>query len=142
MTDEDRRGQEPWLLANIMPNAVVLAMAEPGNSPRPYGQREYAAAEFPTFSYALQRFSEDSGIRLTDRACAISVCGAVTGEAVKITNGRWLLSPSGLRHLFGENLGDAPENCVAGQPGRWRIPSAHPFRTRRAISPSGLARAS
>ena len=104
MTDEDRRGQEPWLLANIMPNAVVLAMAEPGNSPRPYGQREYAAAEFPTFSYALQRFSEDSGIRLTDRACAISVCGAVTGEAVKITNGRWLLSPSGLRHLFGENL--------------------------------------
>jgi glucokinase len=104
MTDDDPSAGEPWLLANIKPNTVVIAMSEPGNAPRPYGQREYAAAEFPTFSYALQRFSEDSGIRLTDRACAISVCGAVTGEAVKITNGRWLLSPSGLRHLFGQNL--------------------------------------
>ena len=96
--------EEPWLLANIMPNTVVIAMAEPGHAPRPCGQREYAAAEFPTFSYALQRFSEDSGTRLTDRACAISVCGAVTGEAVKITNGRCPLSPGGLRHLFGQNL--------------------------------------
>ena len=112
MTDEGSSTEEPWLLANIMPNAVVIAMAEPGNAPRPYGQREYAAAEFPTFSYALQRFSEDCRIRLTDRACAISVCGAVTGEAVKITNGRWLLSPSGLRHLFGQNLLIANNVCA------------------------------
>ena len=104
MTDADRRAEEPWLLANIMPHEVVIALAEPGGSPTPFGQRKYSADEFPTFTYALQRFSEESGIRLTDRACAISVCGAVTGEAVKITNGRWLLSPSGLRNLFGQNL--------------------------------------
>lgn len=104
MTDVPGAGTEQWLVVNVLPHQVRMAMADPCPPHRLWNLRSYGADQFPTFSYALEKYAKELEIRLIGKPCAISVCGAVDSRAIRITNGRWLLSPDGLRHLFDNEL--------------------------------------
>lgn len=113
MTDVPQGGTERWLVVHVLPHQVVIAMADPHSPHRLWNPRTYSADEFPTFSYALERYSKEQDVRLVGRPCAISVCGAVGSESIRITNGRWLLSPGGLRQVFGAELVFLNNVCAA-----------------------------
>lgn len=63
--------------------------------------RRYEAALCPTFTGALQDYADYREIVLNGRSLAISVAGVVRGDAVRVTNGRWFSSQSGLTQILG-----------------------------------------
>lgn len=62
--------------------------------------RSYSGESISTFTETVQRFSQDSSLPLEGRPFALSVAGAVRGDSVRITNGRWFISVSGLEGLL------------------------------------------
>jgi len=66
--------------------------------------RKYRVAEFDTFEQALSRFISEikSGVSVT--AACIAVASMVNGDAVQLTNNRWVID----RHAVSRSLGGVP----------------------------------
>jgi glucokinase len=88
------------LLAEIDGPGAQFAIGE-GSSIRVETLWTVSASEQPTFTGALQAFADRVGVSLSGCSLAISAAGAVGSDVVRITNGRWFISRSGLRCVTG-----------------------------------------
>lgn len=130
-----------WLLIDASrPGEVVMATAEPSATPRIERTMTYSAAEFPTFTNALQRFERDTGARLHGAECVLTIVGAVSGPVVTVARSRWTISSGGLEVMFGR-----PPTIINDMTARaWATlaapPAARPIRRNEPLAPSSPGR--
>ena len=89
------------LIASISGETVTFATATSAGVLQPGDQVTYSSKTVTTFTDALQQYSRERDFALKGRQLVISVAGAVRGDTIRITNGRWFISISGLLSMFG-----------------------------------------
>jgi glucokinase len=77
-----------------------LALAKPGLGLDASTIKTYQTKDFPTATDCVQRFAQESGIRLAGKRCAVSVSGAVHGDSIRIARCPWIISVRGFGYLF------------------------------------------
>jgi glucokinase len=100
MTDESSAGNQ-WVIVDIDGADVSMALVVPSSKPRLSQIRRYRSDDFPTATGCFQQYAQDVGINLFGRKCAVAVSGAVTGDTLRLSRCKWIISVSGLGHLFG-----------------------------------------
>ena len=89
------------LIASISGESVTFATATTGGVLQPGDQVTYSSKTVATFTDALQQYSRERDFAMKGRQLVISVAGAVRGDTIRITNGRWFVSITGLQSMFG-----------------------------------------
>ncbi len=101
MTDrEDDIGGEV-ILGYVGGQAATFAMVDPAFRAAPTRIGRLDAAQFSTFTGALQEYARQHDIGLRRHRLALAVAGAIKGDTVRVTNGRWILSVAGLTQMLG-----------------------------------------
>ncbi|MEP9400513.1 glucokinase [Sphingomonas silueang] len=119
----------PTVLAAIGPDSVEFALQRSDGS-NMSATETVAAARYPTFSDALIRYADRHRLNLYGTRLCVAVAGAIHDDAIRVTNGRWYVSRSGLFAVTGRDvaiLNDVSAIAHAtldGQP-------LHPFGTGR-----------
>jgi glucokinase len=97
LTDhQDRRA----IVGSVSGPVVTFATTAADGTINPASKRTYSSADITTFTETLQRFSQESSLPLAGRMFVLAVAGAIRGDSVRITNGRWFVSISGLQTLL------------------------------------------
>lgn len=84
------------LLAQIDGAGASFATVSTAEGFEPRNILRYEASGHPTFTGALQHYAGEHCLPLTGRQLAISVAGTLGEDVVRVTNGRWFLSISGI----------------------------------------------
>jgi glucokinase len=91
-----------WLVIYMNGPDIESAEVSPSAPDRLVNVRKYRSADFPTATDCLRTIAENTSLRsLHGVRTAIAVGAAITGDTVRISRGGWIISLSGLRHLFG-----------------------------------------
>lgn len=88
------------IVASVSGPTVMFAATSFDGKIDAASKRTYSSAEFSTFTETVQRFSQELSLPLAGRAFVLSVAGAVRGDSIRVTNGRWFISISGLETLL------------------------------------------
>lgn len=88
------------VLAAIGLDAVDFALWG-GDAIGTYGAEHVASARYPTFSDALLRYADRHQVNLYGTQLCVAIAGTVEGDAIRVTNGRWYVSRSGLSAVTG-----------------------------------------
>ena len=100
MAGEASANDERVLLGSISGEDVVFAIASASGLIEPGSQRTFSSQVFTTFTEAIQVFAREHALSLDGRMLILAVAGAVRGDTVRITNGRWFISISGIRSML------------------------------------------
>ena len=93
--------ERPWLLVEASQEGVLrLATAIPSDRPKLQNLRQINVAGVPTFTDALQRYEQETGLQLRGIQCAMAMAGATSGEGLSLVRSRWTISRSGLQAIF------------------------------------------
>ncbi len=84
------------LVCAIDGETVSFALAGAGDM-RLHALRQFSAAEFPTFTDALQHYARSNAVATNELTLGLAVAGIAKGDVVSFANCRWYLSVSGLR---------------------------------------------
>lgn len=94
---------ERWLVIDASrPQEIALASVEPSADARLLQTTTYATADLPTFTDVLLRYERESGFRLMNTQCVLTVAGVAIGESIPIARTRLTISRSGLAVMFGK----------------------------------------
>lgn len=93
----------PVILAEVYGSGARFARAEQGSLLLD-SVWETDSKDQTTFTGAIQVFSQRCGIDLRGCTVAISAAGAVTTDTIRITNGNWFVSRSGLAAITGAKV--------------------------------------
>ncbi len=94
-------GEAEWLLADIDGDVVNLGMAVPASRPVIHKAKSYKTDQFPTATDCFMTYAREVGITLNGLHCGLVVSGAVNNDTVKIQRCKWIISITGIGHLFG-----------------------------------------
>lgn len=93
----------PTVLAAIGPDSVEFALQH-GDETGPFATETVAAARYSTFSDALLRYADRHQVNLYGTRLCVAVAGAVHDDVIRVTNGRWYVSRSGLFAITGRDV--------------------------------------
>jgi len=80
--------------------SAVFGMCDASSKLIANSVRTYRTDDFATATDCIQNFSRETGTRLAQSDCAISVSGAISGDGIRIQRCKWIISRSGLGYLF------------------------------------------
>ena len=91
---------QPVVVGSVTSDSVTFAIAGPAADIVSSSVRTYSSTAAQTFTDAIGRYAQDQQLSLDGRQLILSVAGAVKGDSIRITNGRWFISLPGLRAVM------------------------------------------
>lgn len=92
-----------WVVVSIDGPTVEFAQLTPTNPTMLHHVTSVKAADFATATDCIRSYAATLPRgSLTGHRAAIAVSGAITGDSIRVSRGGWIISVSGLRHMFGE----------------------------------------
>ncbi len=96
-------GELDWVVVSIDGPTVEFAQVSPANPNILHHVKSVKTADFATATDCIRSYAATlPGGSLSGRRAAIAVSGAITGDSIRISRGGWIISVSGMRHMFGE----------------------------------------
>ena len=87
-------------IASVSGDAVTFAATLANGSVDAASRRVYSSKDTPTFTDAVLRFAKEVSLGLEEAQFVIAVAGAIRGDSVRVTNGRWFISLSGIETML------------------------------------------
>ena len=88
------------LVADVGRGAVRFGLSGGPGGIAPREVRELGTADFSTFTGALTAYLDGVGLRSQLLPSVLAIAGAVRGDVVNVTNGRWYVTLSGLKAVL------------------------------------------
>lgn len=88
------------IVANVGAKEASFALSSPDSGLLIDTHRSYPSSAHSTFTDALIRFTQDLSVGLDHRHLIMCVAGAVHSDTIRVTNGRWFISTSGLEAML------------------------------------------
>lgn len=96
-------GELNWVVVSIDGPTVEFAQISPADPGTLHYVKSVKAADFATATDCIRSYAATlPGGSLSGHRAAIAVSGAITGDSIRVSRGGWIISVSGLRHMFGE----------------------------------------
>ena len=102
MTDEITDNLAPGIVIEIEGEHASFALVDHNGRLDPFSIKRYQTTEFSTLTACVEAFAKAANTSLRDYNCAICMSGAVTGDTVRISGCRWIISVSALKHITGK----------------------------------------